>query len=610
MAGLGAKTPTSPNSQQAQAAETISNTDLSHWSYWWYFNKDELLNLKVRFRGTIPSTGAQAPPDSPLRPADSLILDVILPALMEAIAEDKTSSVAATSYIALGRIGHPGSDEIFNTLLNGARDRDPEAREAALLSLGIQGDPRALPILLQILGNEKSIRAELKTSFNDRARSFAAYGLAIIAARAENDDKRRMILLSLLSHFEDTKESQDVRVAILQALGKMSLPFADPRRALDVAPRDEGDEEPFNVRSRDLLLDRLWRQLESEDDRVVLGHLPVVFATLAAGAPSAIRAKSIARLLERMEDKPQRHELAGLVTALGRIGSAWGKPEDLLVRSKLYSVAKESDDHHARHLAFMALAEACNRGEGAPVPTSVSHEFESFLIERSEKGRTTDKSWISLAAGVHGARMKASGSSPSDEFALHLRVLLNEARSTDEASAAALACGLSEDARSGEVLEKLFTKFSNPSVLGYASLAMGLIGEKDAKAKLWTLVHKFRYQPQPLENVALGLGLLAREEAGEYLRESFTHTASSASSVALANAIGQLADAASAPSLAQIARNSKLPAEVRAAAAGALGLLAESSDLPWRSELSQGINYNALTRTLFDGSGMGVLNFF
>lgn len=612
LAGPGGATPASPNAGQLQAASTVSSTDLSHWSYWWFFNKDGYLNTRPRLKKATISSGAEFQGEVIMRPADSIITDIILPALQEAIAEDRTGSISATSYIAMGRIGRPGTDAIFTSLVNGVRDRDPGTRESALLSLGIQGDVRAIPLLLGVLGNEKATRIELKTSFNTRASAFAGFGLAMIASRADNDDMRRMILLKLLSHLEDQGEAQEIRVAIVQALAKMQLPFSDPRRTLEVDP--EGDKknktDNVNVRYRDQLLERLWVLMDEENDRVVLGHLPVAIAALAADAPAGIRANNISLLIQRFEEKPHKLELSGLVTALGRIGSAWGKPEDELVRAKLYGIAVEAKDAHARHLAFMALAEACNRSEAAPAPVMVSEELEAFLIERLGNGRNTDKPWVALAAGVHGARMRAAGSSVGAELSMQMRIVLNEGHSADEVSTAALACGLMEDERSGELLEKLLAKSGNSTVRGYASLALGLVGNTSAKVKLEVLLDKFRYQPQPLENVALGLGFMDRNSASELLRRRLSSATSDATASSIANAIGQLSDAAAAPELANLAKNSKLPASVRVAAAGALGLLAEGSDLPWRTSLARGINYRAKTATLFDDQGFGVLNFF
>ena len=610
LAGLsGPKTPLSPADQaKATAASTPGSLDdLSHWTYWWYFNKDELLPLRELLQASTTTSGDDTMLTVLPRPSDSTLEELILPALFESIREDRTGTVAATSFIALGRIGSPQESSILTALKAGVVDRDPMSRESALLSLGIQGDLGAIEYLLGALENSKQIRQEINGKLNDRSRAFAAFGLSLIASRAQNDDVRRMILLSMLRHFEDPKEDQDVRVALAIGLGKMYLPFKDPRRSLEVPLADANTV--VGVRYRDDLLERLWSLLDKEDDRVVAGHLPVTIASLAADAPGALADSVVDSLLERLDGKVYRHELAGIAIALGRMGTAWGRPQDALVRERLYGMARDSKDHHARHMALMALAEACNRGSGSLPPKTTTDTFEAFLVERYLKGRKSDRPWVALAAGAHGARMHAAGLAVGDDLAIELRISLNESNGVDEVSTAALACGLMRDPKAGDLLDKVLDRSGNASVRGFTSLSLGLLDRRASKAKMELLVYRFRYQPVPLENVALGLGLMDRLTTTALLRDRLATANSNATVSALSNALGQLGDPASLPMLAGIARDKTRAAPVRSAAAGALGLISERGNLPWRHFLSNGVNYSARTETMFDAAGNGVLNF-
>jgi HEAT repeat protein len=600
--------PKSPPSASAAAATSAGSTDdMSHWTYWWYFNKDELLPLRELLQASTTSSGEGAKLTVLPRPSGTVLGEQILPALFEAILEDRTGTVSATSFIALGRIGAPQEDLILSTIMAGVADRDPISRESALLSLGIQGDLGAIEILLAALANSKEIRKQVNGKFNGRARAFAAYGLSLIASRAQNDDVRRMILLSMLHHFENPKEDQDVRVALAIGLGKMQLPFKDPRRSLEV-PNEDKDSD-VGVRYRDDLLERLWLLLDEEDDRVVAGHLPVAIASLAADSPAPMAEAVVKGLLERLDGKVYRHELSGLVIALGRMGTAWGRPMDSLVRDRLYSLARESKDHHARHMALMALAEACNRGDGARPPKTTTDELEAFLVERYLKGRKSDRPWVALAAGAHGARMHATGLSVGDDLAIEMRITLNESNGVDEVSTAALACGLMRDPKAGELLEKVLDRSGNASVRGFTGLALGLVNQRSAKAKMEILVDHFRYQPVALENISLGLGLMDRTATTALLRDRLSKASSNATVSALASSLGQLGDSASIQMLTGIVRDRSRPAPVRVAAAGALGLIGERGNLPWRHFLSNGVNYSARTDTMFDAAGNGVLNF-
>ncbi len=610
LAGLsGPKTPLSPDAQaKASAATTPSSIgDMSHWTYWWYFNKDELLPLRELLQLSTTASGDDSQLTVLPRPSDSALKELVFPALLSVIDEDRTGTAAATSFIALGRIGSPEEELILAALKAGVAHRDPMSRESALLSLGIQGDLGAIELLLGALENSKQVRKEINGKFNDRSRAFAAYGLSLIASRAPNDDVRRMVLLSMLRHFEDPKEHQDVRVALAIGLGKMYLPFKDARRTLKVP--QEGEDTAFGVRYRDDLIERIWSLLEDEDDRVVAGHLPVTLASLAADAPSPLAASVVNGLLDSLDGKVYRHELAGIAIALGRMGTAWGRPQDSLVRDRLYEIARECKDHHARHMALIALAEVCNRGSGSLPPKSTTDALEAFLLERYLKGRKSDRPWVALAAGAHGARMHAAGLSVGDDLAIELRISLNESNGVDELSTAALACGLMRDPKSGELLEKVLDRSGNASVRGFTSLSLGLLDRRSAKAKMELLVDRFRYQPVPLENVSLGLGLIDRLATTTLLRDRLATANSNATVSALSKALGQLGDPASLPTLSAIAQDKARAATVRSAAAGALGLIGERGNLPWRHFLSNGVNYSARTETMFDAAGNGVLNF-
>lgn len=617
----GGASPASPSSpvgglgpQPGPASSPASADDLSSWSYWWYFNREELLDLRRRFRDSGSLTGQVPGAPIPTRPSDRALTNTVLPALFSMASEDEPDSVRLSADIALARIATPARERILTTGLELATERDPGLREGAALALGINGDPRLLDELVALVEGGKPAKELLGYKPNDRVRAFAAYGLAVAAHRAPNDDVRRVILRPVLERFLDTSEGTDLRVALVSALGMMRIEFGPAGSAV---VRSKG--RPVTPRYRRELLDILWAAYESERDRLVLGHLPTALGRLLADAPNEARDDGIARLIAALDNEPRQEELAGLIDALGIVGQAWGRPADQELRRVLYGQAATQKKSHARHLALMALSQVvANSGPSLP-PASVQKEFEDFLLARYDLGRATDRPWIALAAGSFGARLRkpiegrkgarARGHVGS-ELIGRLRSVVQRGGSAEELSAAVLALGLCEDPSAGEDLEALFDQTGLPIVRGYAALALGLLHRTGTYPKLATAIDDLRYDPFSLENTAIGLALLDRARGSALLRDRLAHAYSGITAAPLAAVIGRVADSASVLPLAQLTKDHSQTAATREYACIALGLISDRDDISWRSSLASDVNYAAWTPTLFDTAGRGVLNIF
>jgi HEAT repeat protein len=604
---------------------TLSGADLTNWSFWWYFNREGLLDLRRRFTESGPTTGeallAGHPTDIPTRPSDRALLSTVLPALFDSTADGQQATLRLSAAIALARIGEPEGEHVIATLSELLRERNPTLREGAALALGIDGDATVVAELITVMIGGFPAKKVLGYKPNDRVRAFAAYGLGLAAERAPNDDMRRVILRPLLEQFRNHKEPTDLRVAALSALSLLDIECGP---ALE-EPMGKKRGKPVVPRYRRDLIRELWNIYEDEKDRTVRGHLPVVLGRLLAGTPDDVRDEGIARLLAALDEDPRNLELYGIITALGIVGQAWGHASDETLRATLYAQATKQRESHARHLAMMSLSEVVSNSGAVLPPTEAQHEFEAFLLTSFDDGRRADRPWIAMAAGSFGARLRAPSKLLAQtegargkhrngrvgaDLVGRLREIVRASGSPDELSAAVLALGLIEDASSANDVEALLGSTSNKNVRGYAALSLGLMHKKSAMLKLEILLDDLRYDPAALEHAAMGLALLDRARGSAILRERLSDAHSSTTTAPLAAAIGRVSDRGSVLSLSRLATDDDMSWSVREFASIALGLICDRSDLTWRSHLAEDVNYAAWTPTLFDSAGQGVLNIF
>jgi len=600
--------------QPANSPIGFVQTDLTSWSYWWYFNREELLDLRRRFESLGSTTGRIPGLPVSTRPSDRALQNTVLPALFAMVSDKEPDTVRLSADIALARIASPESARILATTQALIQERDPSLRETAALAMGINGDPSVIDELSTMLACGKLAKKLFGFKPNDRVRAFAAFGLGAAADRAANDDVRRVILRPVLERFLDTNEDSDLRVALASALGMMRIEFG-PK---DAEPTRK-EARRTTLRYRRELIDLLWEAYDNERDRLVRAHLPTTLARLLAGAPDDVRDAGIARLLANLDDEPRPQELYGLMSALGIVGQAWGRPADQALRSALYAQAATQRESHARHLALMALAQVvANSGPSLP-PISVQEEFEDFLVARYDLGRAADRPWLAMAAGSFGARLRRpvegrkgarARGRVGGELIEQLRTVVRAGGSAEELTAATLALGLCEAQDSAEDLEQLLDRTGNKEVRGFVALSLGLLHRTATYPKIAVLIDDLRYDPFSLENAAIGLALLDRTRGSALLRSRLAQAYSGVTAAPLAAVIGRVADSASVLPLAQLVTEDSQTVATREYACIALGLIADRDDISWRSNFAKNVNYSAWTPTLFDSAGKGVLNIF
>jgi len=583
-------------------AGAIDQDELGDWSYWWYFNREPLLDLRARFeeRG-----GPLARPS-----ADELAAGA-LPTLFALARAEHQDNVRATAGIALGRLPLESASNVSavtEVLRALSRTSDPQLREDALLALGLQGGYPALETLAATAASGQDARKFFGARPSMRQRVFATYALGVMGSEAPHAGVRRLIVERLWPLAMDGGEERELRIAVVNALGLAGLPPTEPdaAEAPDAAPR-----------TLEALTAGLWELHIVERDVFVRAHLPVAVARLASGGPDALRARYATAFRERLAQRggARTQEQHGLVIGLGILGSAWGREADIELRAALRELALESSDAHTRHLAVMALTRATVHSGASLPPPPVQAELERFLVDAFEDASSEDRAWLALAAGTLGAHLaRPPGGQPpaalSDELRALLRDVLREGESATTLCAIALALGLSEDTASAPVLVTLLDEAKNPQVRGYSALALGLIGHAPARPAIEAQLLAARYDPVSLEHTALGLALLDRARATQALLALLATARNGRDAAPLAAVLGRVADAGALEPLITLASSDDLSLQARANLALALGLIADLRAPSWRAALATDVNYFAWTPTLVDEAGMGVLNIF
>lgn len=605
--GLGAAKPSLPST----APGTINRDELTNWSYWWFFNREPLLDLRRRFDDQARLSGLGAAGQLiPSRPSEAALKNTVLPALFALAGDKRQDNVRLSAGIAMARIGQPLGPEIRAQLEEHIASNDPALQEAALLGLGLYGDFWSLQTLTAALTDDRGARKTFGGKLGTRERAFAAYGLGVMADRAPHDAQRAMVLVPLWDTLLDAREDREVRVAVANALGLVRLAW-DSDRAIPGVDEDKAS----TPKDRRTLVQALWEAYDDEADVFVRAHLSIALARLTAGGPDDVRDALIERFIDALEARrgPRAQDQHGLLIGLGILGTAWGRESDVKLRATLYRIAVDEGDAHARHMALMSLASVAANAAPSLPPQSVQAEFEAFLVESLKDARSLDKPWLALAAGSFGARLRKPtvGRSPGRlgvPLIAALREIVDAAGSPNTLSAAVLALGLAEDFDSGATVERLFDRTRNKDVQGYAALTLGLLGRNGAIPKLEVLLDDARYSPVVIEHTALGLALLSRPRAIATLTERLATAHSGLTAAPLAAVLGHVGDATTVLPLTTLSTDKNATLATLESIALALGLISRPVDLTWRASLATDVNYAAWVPSLFDQAGSGLLN--
>lgn len=554
----------------------LAPEDDSEWLFWWRIQRWGRLENAGSPETTpvvTPGPGRPASVQTPLAAPISRPADLIVPLLLGAWREQpRRAEMRAVLLLGLARAG--AGPEIGAALRQGLADEDPRVAETAALGLGILGEPHAIPLLASLVRGDPSARALLdgKAEPTLRLRSFAGFGLGLIAARCPYPVLRQAIADALLAGLSDRAAAgADLETACTAALGLFP-----------------GDDAPALVPA---LLAVLRENARPEAARAAAATS--VAKLLARAGDSPLAREGFRVLARRAVDRGESSEVRGsCVLALGRLGTlpqiAPAAVEPLLARFR------EDSDPRVRHLAALALAEI---GAGGHPVAQV--EALPALLGGLETGPDRDQGWCALALGWCGLLAAEQGRALPGLVAQRLLAGFPDRNGMRKRAAAGLALGILGYAPAEGAMLEALAEIGHPGLRSELLAGLVLLGSPrllavlpDELARLdpfdpgyqAVLIGLARQQPELL--LAILTGLAERSSAGfegEY---------------AAAIGLGWLVEdpRAIAP-LVRLWREARAPFEIEVAAVLSLGRVAEARGPRWNAGYLDLLNPYAATPT-------------
>ena len=572
-----------------------STPDVTRWQVWWELNKDPYL------RAPKLALAPKSPEAARKIITDQQKLDVILPALKKTLAETTNQHVTSACMIALAKIGldHP-KFKILDLFRKRLRRGNQEIREVAALALGIAKKVEAIDDLAALLEDTAKGRKLMgRESVDERTRTFAAYGLGLIA-RGTDDVKVKFEIYECLKRVLTDREekSRDVLIAVLNGF-----------RLLDPQPSKGSTQRRL-----------LWAALETletyqarrmgKSRQAIQAHVPTAVARMLGRSTTADHERVKKLYSDIFRSRRKRHHTLYQSTSI-----AMGR---LLVAEEEH----KSDGTHLLHLRrhLDKTKDQLTYNFGLIAIGQIGGEKNlARLLKVFKTGKRARKAWAALALGLMAFHAKEPQPDPQtqtppkrlgDEIGGVLHKVLLRSNDRDLRAAIGLGLGLCRYTKAAPAMRKLLKKYSKSAELaGYLSMGLALMDDKASGKQIHELMAKSSRRPLLMTQAAMALARLRHPGASATLRRILresgpmrTLTLASTSS-----AMGFLANPANVDPLVRILGDSSNNKLVRAFAAVALGSMAENDPLTWSSWIAMNMNYSATVETLSNGSS-GILD--
>jgi HEAT repeat protein len=379
------------------------------WEEWWSFNQDAYLDLKRAIGAGSPATGADEIVAGRVRqkpPTLEIVRSRVLPVLRGIVETEKAAPLVGGAMIALARAGADDADDsgpaAIAILQRRLADPNQELAETATLALGILASEDGLPALEALLaGGPRGRELVGGHEVPDRLRAFAAYGLGLVAHRAENHRARQVVARALCAALDVPRISRastpDVEIAA--AIG-LSLGALEPEsRPSSSAPWISRQTEIRFLQG--VFHDRTRRSL-------VRAHAVTALARLAQGAPEELASEVVDDLLAavRTKSKIENEVLQSVAQALGYLGDADSDLRDRRIRNALGQLLDDADVQ-TRNFALVALAEVGSRGSenAATGEDEGTVGCRNLITGELVRGRGLTRPWAAMALGVLERRL-------------------------------------------------------------------------------------------------------------------------------------------------------------------------------------------------------------
>ncbi|MFK7739022.1 MAG: HEAT repeat domain-containing protein [Planctomycetota bacterium] len=569
--------------------------DGTSWQVWWEYSKNPLLQASD-WAPRVPTGGddfylgstrgpvASPPPDG-LPPAAR---DRIAEALADALESTDNRDISTAAMIALGKLGRgPKGRPLLELLSARLSDGNQEVRESAALAIGISGQLGGIEILAALVADTRAGRKLRKGSVDDRTRTFAAWGLGLIASRAKKpEDKRRVHDVLLEQLLDDKNKSRDLRVGLIQGLGLLGEQESGANKMLLWRTAAE-----------------LWKYFERDmgrGDQLVQAHVPIAIARLLGRGASSEHEAAKGRMLRVLTGKRRVHQAIRQSAAMA-LGTMCLPPEqhedDAAICAALVDHYKNGTDQLARHFSVMALGRIGGK-----------HNREVLLKLWPAANGNIERPWIAMSLGLIARDHRLATGAVDRTIAERIYDEFVDREADDPKAAFALAVGLTGLTEAEvELLPLLDSSFRRWQLIGYSCIGLSLIESRIAIDRMLRLLDQRRREPFIVQQAALGLARLHTPKLMPKLIGLLEKSDSVAELAAIANALSLVGDETTVEPLIKAIGDKARPKMARAFCAAALGGIADKDEMPWSTRIAVGMNYMATVDTLTNGS-TGILD--
>jgi HEAT repeat protein len=410
------------------------------------------------------------------------------------------------------------------------------------------------------------------------------------------------------------RPSNDVQVAAMIALGLVPLHVDEDVVACYcgtcVVPEPETSLYPQ--------VTYLMRYFTADEeyDPFLRAHAATTLGRLVAARPAGVTermkegiAEVLIRALENSSNQPALVRESA-VLALGLIGDADDGDVDQWIRWAVGRSARAGTPLEKR-FAMIALAHVGGRPGEGDEPFAAAESVQRTLLHHLASARKDVRPWAGLALGVLGHSLREDGQDLDSAADLALRSSMKTVRRGADMGAYAIALGLRQDKNGAEALMERFEELRDEDARGYAALALGLMGAREAIEPLQKVLADGDALPLLQTRAGIALGLLGDTTVvGQLLvlAQNGPKEKDAAREAAVA-ALGFVGDKRAVERLCEILTDKEQHSEtLRETAVIAAGFLADRTLHPWRTVFTLGSNYRAEVPSYTCGPSTGILN--
>ncbi len=557
------------------------------WTFWWNFNKDDILLLKSALKDTQAGTGTAIHTFGKKRttggeiksPTDTKIQESIVPALRAMLDQkDLNFDIQSAAALALAKIG---DESIIPTLkkmaLNDGKDGgyNKVVEESAALAFGLlQKDTAEVREFLIDLVSDKDRNASF-------VRPFAAISLGLLGKESTGYAQTYDALMEIVVG-KETKP--DVKPAALLAIGLLE----DDRAVPELMFMLENGKS-----SRKSADGKQAEELSDVELAFVVQALGKIGAPGTAENSKAVVDALTERLTGKLAKKVDVNVRRSSAIALGQIGANCSADMQEKVIKTLKDAAKDGEDASERNFAMISLGRI---GGAEGVADGARKDVMQALHYYLDKGKPANlaQPFAALAMGLVG---RASDSPSEEDIRKPLRMKFAEGGDPRARGAYAIASGLVRDgAAVSDLVAALKDRGAEKKLRGYSAVALGMIRDGKAKDAIRSALNDDSDRDLRVQT-AVAAGLMGDSNVIEDLVKIVEGEKESQfilGSVALA--LGQIGDERAIDPLLKIAedKDKKFPEITRALVTVALGQIGDRRDVPTLARVARDINFRAI----------------